>query len=204
MSLIELVRERMHRPCTDLITRQHDALVEHAQARYEAVKHRNHLASEGYRLEEALSEMAEAHADAEEALDKARTEIERLQAELAAEKVRADQAETARAAVENLVAEPLPLTRPRMENQQPVDAALTNIVLVRILLRNEANKNTGFYYGEHLHQLADALQTRITTAHEAIRCGQEPGPILDSLQAPLTVEPLVPAASSEGLAVEVR
>jgi enamine deaminase RidA (YjgF/YER057c/UK114 family) len=152
------VRERAHRHCTALITAQHDAVVQGAMA----------------------------HHGTRQDLAEARAQSERLEQELASVRQRAEQAEAAYGAVERLLAEPLPLTRPRLENQGPTDAALTNVVLMRILLRNEANlpEHRGSYYAAHLHDLADALQARIVAAFEG---DPDPERELALLQAPLVV-----------------
>lgn len=154
MSPITWVRERVHRTCTDLITAQHDAVVDSAQA----------------------------HHRAERELTETRAENERLQTNLAAAKERLDQVKRL------LTADHMSLTHPRLPNEDPVGGAMTNLVLIRMLLRSEANlpEHRGTYYANHLHDLADTIHRRICEAHQATHDGHTPShQILDILQAPL-------------------
>lgn len=114
--------------------------------------------------------------DAEVELAAARELNEALEAELARVRARVDRAQ-------EVVTSPLPLTQPSLQNQGPVDAALLNVVLIRILVRNEANRDANSFYGEHLHQIADALQSRIVAAAAALRT--DPERVLEDLQDPL-------------------
>lgn len=118
-------------------------------------------------IAQAQVESAAAHHAAEVELATARATIARLEAEAARERARADQAEAALGTVRRAVIEPVVLTRPLIGQMDELNTALTNLVLIRICLRNEANQHADSYYGEHMHDLADLYQGRIWAAQEA-------------------------------------
>lgn len=158
MNLLDRLRERLHRTCTDLITTQHDAVVDSAQA----------------------------HHRAEQELTETRAENRQLQTSLAAAKGRLEQVKRL------LTVDHVSLTHPRLPNEDPVGGAMTNLVLIRMLLRNEANlpEHRGTYYANHLHDLADTIHRRICEAHQATSDDHTPShQVLDILQAPLGALP---------------
>lgn len=179
MSVTARVRRWVHHDCQSTFA-QLDQMHERLEEMFD------HLAEDLDQADSARAESEAAHHDAEVELAAARERNEALEAELSRVRARADQAEAARAGAEKLLTSPLPLTRPSLQGQGPVDAALLNVVLIRILVRNEANRanrDEDSFYGEHLHQLADVLQARIIAAHGALRT--DPERVLEDLQDPL-------------------
>lgn len=179
MPVTARVHRWVHRDCQstfDQLDQMHERLEEMF----------DHLAEDFDQADSARTESEAARHDAEAELAAVRERNEALEAELSRARARADQAEAARAGAEKLLASPLPLTRPSLQNQGPVDAALLNVVLIRILVRNEANSNVDSFYGEHLHQLADVLQARIIAAGDALRADPERLEDLQSALLPTT------------------
>ncbi|MEV2276183.1 hypothetical protein AB0I72_11395 [Nocardiopsis sp. NPDC049922] len=203
MSVSETVYRWLHGGCEAHAATHYTHYVRERDTRMEVEAELTQTRTHADRLDSALTDSAQAHNEAEKELTAEREVVAFLQAELnaaskrievmelkvAGERARADQAEAARTAVEKLLADPLPLTRPHLENQGLVDAALFNVVLMRILLRAEGNRHAGSFYGEYVHQLADALQARVTAAFDALKTDHDPERVLDVLQTPLTSVP---------------
>lgn len=151
MSFFEWVQSRLHHECDNVIAFYDQDRRASAQAQVES---------------------ANAHHEAEQALAEARAQIARLEAETVGERARADRAEAALREVRRLVAEPVDLTRPLIDQMDEVYVELTNAALIRNAVRIEANQYPGDY-GEHMHALADRFHIRVLEALEATNASKE-------------------------------
>lgn len=178
------VRRLVHSPCQGVYDHLYE-MHERLEEQYERLEDdHNALAAAAYRTDEALSESAEAHEEAETELAEARERIEALEAELTGARAETDQARAAVAETERLLTTPLTFTRPTV-SASPTHTALYALIVIRGLLRREGEYYSGHAYGEHLHQLADALQYRLNAAVSALEAGRGEQHCLDLLQAPL-------------------
>jgi septation ring formation regulator EzrA len=96
MSPITWVRERVHRTCTTLITCQHDALVDSAQAHHEAEQALVAERARARLLEEVLESVKADREELTERLEAEQTEVGFLGEELARARAEVDQADAAR------------------------------------------------------------------------------------------------------------
>ena len=179
------VRRLVHGPCQDTYDHLYE-MHERLEDQYELlVADQNAMAAAAHRTDEALSESAEAHQEAETELGEARDRIEALQTELAGARAGTDQARAAVAVTERLLTKPLTFTQPGV-SESALHTALFNLVVIRGLLRREGERNSGHAYGEHVHQVADALQHRLNAVVAALKDGHSEQHCLDILQGGLS------------------
>lgn len=141
MFLIDRVREHAHRHCTTLITAQHDAVVQGAQA----------------------------HHGTRQALAEARAETDRLEQELARAHERAEQAEAARSAAQEVLRQPLALAQDSYANALVASQMHHLMLLVSLTELAKSRERDGYTStAAAVREMAELHHQRLSEAYEAL------------------------------------